>query len=160
MRGFLGWDVGAWHCQSGGSRDALVLLAERDGALSMVGRPWRGNLRATYNNAPGDWSELTLAIDTPLGWPESFHRLLAGEAPAEVPEAKARNPLLMRETERVMLSDIGGGRRISLVELQARIAKGPFVAKEAREAPRRARLRRVGAARTSRCSWRSTRERH
>lgn len=116
MRGFLGWDVGAWHCQSGGSRDALVLLAERDGAPALVGRPWRGNLRATYNgatgaallarllalvgNAPEVWTELTLAIDTPLGWPESFHELLAGRAPPDVPEGKAQNPLLMRETER------------------------------------------------------------
>lgn len=41
---------------------------------------------------------------------------------------------LLRESERVMLSDIGGGRRIPYAELAARIAKGPFVAKEAREA--------------------------
>ena len=27
MKGHLGWDVGAWHCQNGSSRDALALVA-------------------------------------------------------------------------------------------------------------------------------------
>ena len=26
MKGYLGWAVGAWHCQSGSSRDALLII--------------------------------------------------------------------------------------------------------------------------------------
>jgi len=116
VRGYLGWDVGAWHCQLGSSRDALVLLSAEGDARRMVGAPWRGNLRETYLGPPGEallarllarvgstsnsWSELFIAIDTPLGWPIAFRRLLDGEAPAEVPDRKAANPLLLRDTER------------------------------------------------------------
>lgn len=42
MKAFLGWDAGAWHCDHGDSRDALVLLAAEGGSdLVMVrlGRP-------------------------------------------------------------------------------------------------------------------------
>jgi protease-4 len=49
-------------------------------------------------------------------------------------QAYADHEDLLRETERTMLSDIGGGRRVPFLDLQARIARGPFVAKEAREA--------------------------
>lgn len=116
MRGFLGRDVGAWHCQSGASRDALVLLAEDQGKLRVVGKPWRGNLRGAYNSGSGAklltellglaggaeqrWSQITLAIDTPLGWPAAFRQLLEGVHPETIPAQKANNPLLMRETER------------------------------------------------------------
>jgi hypothetical protein len=31
MKGYLGWDVGAWHCQSGSSRDALALVTDING---------------------------------------------------------------------------------------------------------------------------------
>ncbi len=116
MRGYLGWDVGAWHCQRGDSRDALVLLGDEGGALRRVGRPWRGNLRERFNHRRGPallaellrlvgaaqlpWTALTLAIDTPLGWPAAFRALLAGTAPEAVPATKGQNPLLMRATER------------------------------------------------------------
>jgi len=115
VRGYLGWDAGAWHCK-GGSLDALVLLnAEGDG-LGVVGHPWKGNLRDTYNGQPGEalldrllglvgsaadvWDELVIAIDTPLGWPDAFRALLDGIPPPEVPCRKKDNPLLLRHTER------------------------------------------------------------
>jgi hypothetical protein len=40
---FVGWDVGAWNCdRNGRSRDAIVILNE---SRSIIGKPWRGNLR-------------------------------------------------------------------------------------------------------------------
>ncbi len=116
MQGYLGWDVGAWHCQQGGSRDALVLLTDNGGPLRLVGRPWRGNLRESFNHRLGPsllgellrlvgapeqpWTALTVAIDTPLGWPAAFRALLAGRAPEAIPATKGENPLLLRATER------------------------------------------------------------
>jgi protease-4 len=50
------------------------------------------------------------------------------------PQADADHAELLRETERVMIHDVGGGRKIPADELRARLAKGPFVAKEARAA--------------------------
>jgi protease-4 len=41
---------------------------------------------------------------------------------------------LLHEFEKIYLSDIGGGRRIPMGELKKRIAKGPFIAPEAKAA--------------------------
>jgi hypothetical protein len=114
--GFLGWDVGAWHCDKNKSRDALVLVSEGTSGLEVVGHAWRGNLRYAYNRANGggllnellglagsrldDWSTLTIAIDTPLTWPQAFESLLAGKAPDTIPATKGANPMLLRLTER------------------------------------------------------------
>lgn len=54
---FIGWDVGAWHCDTNSkSRDAIVILDE---ALNIVGAPWRGNLRESINAAANaaEWLE-------------------------------------------------------------------------------------------------------
>lgn len=48
--------------------------------------------------------------------------------------AKADHEELIREFEKVYLSDIGGGLRIPMSELKRRIATGPFIAPEARDA--------------------------
>jgi hypothetical protein len=131
MQGWLGWDVGAWHCQSGASRDALVLLAADLGqAPRLVGRAWRGNLRTTLNGPRGPGllaallrlvgaadlplRRLTIGVDTPLGWPDAFRALLGGELPAQIPSTKAENPLIMRQTERVLCA--AGLRPLSPVQ--------------------------------------------
>lgn len=116
----IGWDVGAWHCDKGRSRDALcVLRYEGKGQPGLVGKPWRGNLRCIINehHGPGLLLKLlecckasttdrpltiTLAIDTPLGWPDSFTTLLAGVIENPVPRSKGENPLLLRKTERLL----------------------------------------------------------
>jgi hypothetical protein len=42
QRYYIGWDVGAWHCDTNkNSRDAVAIL---DHTLKPVGEPWRGNL--------------------------------------------------------------------------------------------------------------------
>jgi len=114
---YLGWDVGAWHCDKGRSRDALVLLQDQgpDTPPTLTHPPWRGNLRQDYNESSdlemldrllghvgtkaGGWDEVVIAIDTPLGWPEAFHRVLADEPPEQVEDTKHTNAILLRQSE-------------------------------------------------------------
>ncbi len=113
----IGWDVGGWNCDKNTkSRDALVVL---DHQCQLLGKPWRGNLRQAINRAESSHSfirellklckiadvtdslpAVTLAIDTPLGFSESFHQLITGQGVVEQIGASASNPYLFRYTER------------------------------------------------------------
>ena len=113
----IGWDVGAWHCDNGASRDALVVLhAVGNGQPEVLGSVWRGNLRVTINaeqgpalilaflrccgiREPEGQARLVLAIDTPLGWPNAFHVLFGGSTIPAVPKRKRENALLNRRTD-------------------------------------------------------------
>ncbi|HEV2547009.1 MAG TPA: hypothetical protein VGU20_06720 [Stellaceae bacterium] len=112
---WMGWDVGGWHCDRNKlSRDALVLLEPVDGELRAIGK-WRGNLRGalvTLSGVPlvremlalcqlreaGSF-DLTVAIDTPLGWPRAMLRLASGGERTPVPEDDRLNPYTRRDTE-------------------------------------------------------------
>lgn len=113
---FIGWDVGGWNCDTNSkSRDAIVIL---DAHRAIVGKPWRGNLRTTINTAQGSRSfiealfrlcgaecpvaavHVTLAIDTPLGFPEAFTALATGLKGVESVGDSGSNPYLFRQTER------------------------------------------------------------
>jgi hypothetical protein len=115
---FIGWDVGGWNCDKNGkSRDALVIL---DAGLNIIGKPWRGNLRAAINEAADStgWisklfalckvstlsgrPQITLAIDTPLGFSEEFTRLVTQRIHAGEVGNSATNPYLFRHTERFL----------------------------------------------------------
>ena len=114
---YIGWDVGGWNCDKNGkSRDALVIV---DSGLNIVGKPWRGNLRTTINEATdsADWirrlfslcraevpsqPRITLAIDTPLGFSKAFVRLVTERQPAGDVGRSDTNPYLFRETERFL----------------------------------------------------------
>jgi hypothetical protein len=116
-RFFIGWDVGGWNCDHNSqSRDAIVIL---DQDLSLVGVPWRGNLRELINSAmttPG-WIEglfrlcqaeppkvgapVTMAIDTPLGFSNEFRNLLNGCQAGTIGNSQD-NPYLYRATERYL----------------------------------------------------------
>lgn len=115
---YVGWDVGGWNCDKNGkSRDALVIL---DAGLAIVGKPWRGNLRAAINEAAtsADWiaalfslckaappdvgARVTLAIDTPLGFSEAFVRLVMGLDHTGPVGSSETNPYLFRRTERFL----------------------------------------------------------
>lgn len=124
---YIGWDVGGWNCDKNGkSRDAVVIL---DAALQIVGKPWRGNLRTTINastgsdafiqslfglcGAPSELAleaeatqllapRITLAIDTPLGFPQAFLGLVTGLQCLEPIANSASNPYLFRCTERFL----------------------------------------------------------
>lgn len=113
---YIGWDVGGWNCDKNpNSRDALCIL---DGQRDIVGRPWRGNLRQSINlsadtvswlaqlfalcgaQAPVQPYRVTLAIDTPLGFPVALIDLMTlGQAVASIGHS-ASNPYLFRCTER------------------------------------------------------------
>lgn len=113
---FIGWDVGGWNCDKNpASRDAIVIL---DADRHIVGAPWRGNLRSSIAAARtvSEWVErlfvlcnaepskapmsVTMAIDAPLGFPESFVALIAERKFADPGKASAVNQYLFRETER------------------------------------------------------------
>ena len=144
MEIFLGWDVGAWHCDHGGSRDALcALTTDSSGTPRLIGESWRNNLRETLNEHHG-WGLLekmlrlvgiephladrvTVAIDTPLGWPIAFLALLTeGRIPSKIPPKQSQNELLFRETDRLLLNN--GHRPLSVVQdmISSQSTKGLF----------------------------------
>lgn len=115
---YMGWDVGGWNCdRNTKSRDALVIL---DASLRLVARSWRGNLRVAINMATTtrefidglfamcdarpitDAANVTLAIDTPLGFSREFAQLVTqSEVSGPVGES-ATNSYLFRQTERFL----------------------------------------------------------
>ena len=115
---YIGWDVGAWHCKtSGESCDAIVIL---DSALTIVGKPWRGNLKPYINEAAttanflrklfnlcaasqsDDVAQITLAIDAPLGFSEAFLCLVTTLKPVDQLDDFRSNHYLFRQTERFL----------------------------------------------------------
>ena len=111
---YIGWDVGGWNCNGAKSQDALCALTGTWDNLSLVGKPWRGNLREVLVAQDGDLETIfekveikreethsvTWAIDTPLGWPKTFCKLVFGGGdPAHVPAQGNSNPYLFRQTE-------------------------------------------------------------
>jgi len=115
---YIGWDVGGWNCDNNNnSRDAIVIL---DSYLALKGKPWRGNMRASINDAENtrDWlgrlfalcqTELPagpvrtiLAIDTPLGFSEAFTRLITRLKVDDEIGQSCTNPYLFRQTERFL----------------------------------------------------------
>lgn len=127
---YIGWDVGGWNCDKNGeSRDAIVIL---DASLAILGKPWRGNLRASINAAttseswvhslfalcgavpPPRNAPVTLAIDTPLGFSQAFVALVTGLKCVEPLESSATNPYLFRQTERHLFKH--GVRPLSAVK--------------------------------------------
>ncbi len=119
---FIGWDVGGWNCdRNRSSRDAIVIL---DTERRIVGTPWRGNLRQAIASAaetrdwvenlfrlcrtepPGESFRAILAIDTPLGFPADFIRLVCDGEWVEPGNDSGANEYLFRRTER-RLRDAG-----------------------------------------------------
>jgi len=114
---YIGWDVGGWNCdRNGKSRDAIVIL---DSSLSIIGEPWRGNLRIHINKAEttDEWiqalfslcgsyagkdARCVLGIDTPLGFSDEFVCLAADRVSTGEIATSATNPYLFRRTERFL----------------------------------------------------------
>ncbi len=117
---FVGWSVGAWNCDEAKRQDALVVVHANDGALEVTGMPVRANVRNLL--VTGHREELirrllgvcsvkvqaglrvTLAVDTPLGWPRAFVDLFTTRRAIDVPEGADDNPILFRRTERALLA--------------------------------------------------------
>lgn len=121
---YIGWDVGAWYCdKNSNSRDAWFAIGEEGEILSTI--PFWGNckdlilkhtdikefLKAIFEASGLTFSEddqITIAIDTPLGFPVGFRNLLNGEAlsDAEIEKGTGKgyknNAYLFRATERFL----------------------------------------------------------
>jgi hypothetical protein len=87
---YIGWDVGAWHCDDNPtSRDAIAIL---DDQLSLVGEPWRGNI-----------SELILKLNTGLKVEglieELFRRCLEPIVKGKVKEEEKLQPKRPNESK-------------------------------------------------------------
>ena len=112
---YIGWDVGGWNCDKNGkSRDAIVIL---DAERKIVGNPWRHNLRESINQAatsaewigalfslcgvsgPDEHTQVTIGIETPLGFSDAFARLVTGLECVPSVGDSATNPYLFRQTE-------------------------------------------------------------
>lgn len=127
---YIGWDVGAWNCDSNPrSRDALCALEDGDDGLVVAGPAWRGNLRDLLVKDDGDalvrailervgvrWDgrrRVTIAIDTPLAWPRAMLGLVAQGTVVDVPLEADGNPYLFRQQERDLFES--GWRPLSVV---------------------------------------------
>lgn len=115
MNYFIGWDVGGWNCDKNpNSRDAIVVLKEEEGKLETQETKFRGNIRAAINDCstlfdilnkvcetkiePND--KLTIAIDTPLGFPQAVGDLLSNKFVTNaISDDYSENPYLYRKTE-------------------------------------------------------------
>ncbi len=114
MNYYVGWDVGAWHCdRKGQSQDALCALKGEWDNLDLAGEFWRGNLREALVAEDSvlaailekvrikpEGHRVAWAVDTPLGWPNMFRELACGIGDAvHVPKRAGENPYLFRQTE-------------------------------------------------------------
>ncbi len=124
---YIGWDVGAWHCDyNPNSRDAIYTLKDEETIASI--KPFWGNLKDVILNESDVLSflnslykeenfafvtddHITLAIDTPLGFPKAFRELIE-ERKVLFENSKGpknfkyqENPYLFRKTERYLAAN-------------------------------------------------------
>lgn len=113
---FVGWDVGPWNCDEGNRRDAVAVLAADAGAVTA---PIRTNLRELLIEFrreellrklllacgidPPESIRMTMAMSTPLAWPEAMVSLLTSRRTHPIPSGADDNPILFRQTERHLL---------------------------------------------------------
>jgi len=149
---FLGWDVGAWNCdRNRESRDALCALEAGASGPVVVGTPWRGNVRDLLVAHEGDallgalmkrtgvliedGRHLTIAIDTPLGWPTRMLELVTTGAVVDVPPEADKNPYLFRKQDLALFAQ--GHRPLSMVRdmIGSQSTKGIHFLQRARLTP-------------------------
>jgi len=121
------------HLQDAGGR-ALFVCSQADRiSMNPAGGLRFSGLSSRYYYLGGVLDKLKIDAD--------FVRIGAHKTAAEqftmttaTPTAKADHQELVDQAEQVFLHDVGGGRKIPISRLKATIAKGPFLASEAREA--------------------------
>ncbi len=121
------------HLEDAGSK-ALFVCSQADRiAMNPAGGLRFAGLSSSYMYFGGTLKKLGVRADfVRIG----DHKLAAEQytMPAGSPVAERDHQELVDKFEEVYLHDVGGGRRIPAQELKARIAKGPFIAAEARDA--------------------------
>jgi protease IV len=121
------------HLESGGGRALHVCAGADRIVINPAGGIRFSGLKSQYLYYGDALSKFGVRSEfVRIGTHKTAAESLTNHTPTDV--AFEDHEELLRETEHTMLSDIGGGRKIPFDELKARIAKGPFVAKEAREA--------------------------
>ncbi len=121
------------HLEDAGGR-ALFACSQADRiAMNPAGGLRFSGLSARYFYLGDTLDKLHLRADfVRIGAHKTAAEELTNETASDV--AKADHQELVDQAESVFLHDVGGGRRISVSKLKETIAKGPFLAKEARDA--------------------------
>ena len=119
--------------EDAGGRSLHVCSQADRTAMNPAGGLRFAGLSSSYLYFGGLLEKLGVKADfVRIGAHKGAAEMFTNETGTEV--AKKDHQELVDEMEKVMLSDVGGGRHVSLPELKARIAKGPFIASEARAA--------------------------
>ncbi len=121
------------HLEDAGGRSLFVCAQADRIAMNPAGGLRFAGLSSRYYYLGGVLEKLKVDAD--------FVRIGAHKTAAEqltmtegTPTAAADHQELVDEYEKVFLHDVGGGRKIPLGKLKQIVAKGPFLAKEARAA--------------------------
>jgi hypothetical protein len=84
MKYYVGWDVGAWHCdRNAKSRDALCVLKAGEDGPEITGVVWRDNLKPKLNELNA-WCELLRSPPQQVGEGKSRATEAVIEPDAEV----------------------------------------------------------------------------
>ncbi len=121
------------HVEDAGGR-ALQVCAQADRTvINPAGGVRFAGLRLQYTYYGELLAKLGVRTDfVRIGAHKSAAEALTRGGPTETADEDHKE--LLREFEATWMRDVGGGRRISVPELAQRIARGPFVAREAKDA--------------------------
>ena len=121
------------HLEDAGGR-ALFVCSQADRiAMNPAGGLRFAGLSSRYFYFQGLLKKLGVRSDfVRIGAHKGAAEQFTREGGTEV--ARADHQSLLAEYEKVYLHDVGGGRRIPEAELRRRLARGPFIASEARDA--------------------------
>ncbi len=121
------------HLEDAGGRSLYVCSQTDRIAMNPAGGLRYSGLSARYFYLGGLLEKLGVKADfVRIGAHKSASEQLTLKKPTDVAHEDHQD--LLRQFESVFLNDIGGGRKIPLEDLRARLAKGPFVASEANAA--------------------------
>lgn len=118
------------HLEDAGARSLHVCSQADRVVMNPAGGLRFAGMRAQFTYYGAALAKLGVRAEfVRIGKHKTAAESFAAAGPSE--EAEEDHKDMLHEVEDVLISDVGGGRKISKDELRSRIAKGPFVAKEA-----------------------------
>ena len=121
------------HLEDAGGRSLYVCAQTDHIAMNPAGGLRFSGLSSRYFYLGGTLEKLGVKADfVRIGAHKSASEQLTLTKGTDVAHADHQD--LLNQFEKVFLHDVGGGRKIPVDELRARIAKGPFIAREAKAA--------------------------
>jgi protease-4 len=121
------------HLEDAGGRSLFACSQADRIAMNPAGGLRFAGLSSRYFYLGGTLEKLSVKADfVRIGPHKTAAEQLTNTTASDI--AKADHQELVDQAEAVFLHDVGGGRNISRSKLRATIAKGPFLAKEARDA--------------------------